>query len=322
MTVFLRITSSISKELDMSVAIQAFRDGALPDNVFERSAASFKIIPKTPFCYWVSDETLNLFRDNPPFASEGRIACDTNPPGDDQRFIRIWWEAIEAKDNRREWIPYCKGGKFSRFYADVHLVVLWNPARNTFLGFQVTSHRPMERPASLDYFFRPGLTWSRRTSRDLSMRIMPSGCIFVQKGPGAFVDHDDPDYLFAVAAIMNSSAYMMLLETQLAAADAAARAYDIGVLSNTPFPVLSADSISKLAALGRRSWSLGRKIDTADETSHAFLIPQMLEGFGVKSDHPSLLAEMSKIQNELDVIVAGLYGFSDADRAAALGPVG
>lgn len=306
----------------MSGAIQEFRSGALPDNVFERRAESFKIIPKTPFCYWVSDETLSLFRDNTPFASEGRIACDTNPPGDDQRFIRIWWETIEPKNNRREWIPYCKGGKFSRFYADVHLVVLWNPAKNTFLGFQGTSHRPMERPASLDYFFRPGLTWSRRTSRDLSMRVMPSGCIFAQKGPGAFVDNDDPDYLFAVAAIMNSSAYMMLLETQLAAADAAARAYDIGVLSNTPFPVLSADSIATLAALGRRSWSLGRKIDTTDETSHAFLVPHMLEGFGFESDHPSLLAEMSKIQNELDVIVTDLYGFSDADRAAALGSSG
>ncbi len=151
---------------------------------------------------------------------------------------------------------------------------------------------------------------------------MPSGCIFAQKGPGAFVDNDNPDYLFAVAAIMNSSAYMMLLETQLAAADAAARAYDIGVLSNTPFPVLTADSIAKLAALGRRSWSLSRKIDTADETSHAFLVPQMLECFGLESDHPSLLAEMTQIQNELDVIVADLYGFSDANRAAALGSSG
>lgn len=319
MTVFLRITNSTSKEIDLVTAIREFRDGILPHNVFDRSSSSFEIIPKTPFCYWVNDKILSLFKENPPFGSEGRIACDTNPPGDDQRYIRNWWEVTAPKNSRREWIPLCKGGKFSRYYADVHLVVLWDPARNTFLGFQGTSHRPMERPASLDYFFRPGLTWSRRTSKDLSMRIMPSGCIFAQKGPGSFVENDDPDYLFAVAAIMNSSAFMMLLETQLAAADAAARAYDIGVLSNTPFPVLSAESIGKLAVLARKSWSIGRKIDTADETSHAFVLPQMLGDFGGENDHSSLLVKMSKLQTELDTIVTDLYGFSDADRAAGLG---
>ena len=33
------------------------------------------------------------------------------------------------------WVPFSKGGGFSPFYYDVHLVVDWDDKRNTFNGF-------------------------------------------------------------------------------------------------------------------------------------------------------------------------------------------
>ena len=46
------------------------------------------------------------------------------------------------------------------------------------------------RLASYDRYFRPGLTWSRRSQIGFSLRGMPAGMIFSDKGPVAFVDAD------------------------------------------------------------------------------------------------------------------------------------
>ncbi|HQP89323.1 MAG TPA: hypothetical protein PLL76_23975, partial [Thermoanaerobaculia bacterium] len=64
-------------------------------------------------------------------------------------------------------------------------------------------------------YFRPGLTWPRRTS-GLSFRAMPRGCIFGDKGPGAFVEGDESDTLLALLAVLNSRPFGSLMALQLA----------------------------------------------------------------------------------------------------------
>ena len=53
----------------------------------------------------------------------------------------------------------------------------------------------LERPESLDDFFRPGLTWPLAASV-FNVRVLPSGCIFGHKGPAIFPnDMSDTLYL-------------------------------------------------------------------------------------------------------------------------------
>jgi len=58
---------------------------------------------------------------------------------------------------------------------------------------------------SRELYLRPGLTWTLRTKSELSMRVMPKGCIFGSKGPAVIVDGDDEKVLLTLAAIANSS---------------------------------------------------------------------------------------------------------------------
>jgi hypothetical protein len=93
-----------------------------------------------------------------------------------------------------------------------------------------------------------------------------------------------------------------------------------------PIPVLSEASKAKLSSRAQLAWSLKRSLDTVTETSHAFLLPFALRQAQAERlgpfDPPAIEAELARIQAEIDDIAFSLYGFSDADRAAALGGTG
>src|SRR5690606_10598808 len=143
----------------------------------------------------------------------------------------------------------------------------------------------------------PGLTWPLRTTSGISFRVMPQGCIFGHKGPAVFVDTNSSDELLAVCAISNSQPFGLLLSLQLAAADVAARSYEVGVIQKTPIPHLNPEDEKNLATLARRAWALKRTLDSVLENSHAFILPTILYGRLINYDPLSIDAELVSIQN-------------------------
>lgn len=151
---------------------------------------------------------------------------------------------------------------------------------------------------------------------------MPAGCVFGDKGPAGFVGDDSCEAVLPIIGISNSSAFIYLVELQLAAADAAARSYEVGVIQRTPLPEVPVEQCEQLTFITRCAWSLKRTLDTVNETSHAFLLPSALRQRLGDYDAPAIEAELARIQTEIDDIAFELYGFSEADRAAALGSAG
>jgi hypothetical protein len=142
---------------------------------------------------------------------------------------------------------------------------------------------------------------------------MPTGCIFADKGPAAFVADDDPEELLALLALANSRAFALLVSLQMAFGS-----YEVGVIQKTPVPPLPSAIRLLLSAKARRAWSLKRTLDTITENSHAFLLPTALRPRLGDFDPPAIEAELARIQAEIDAIAFDLYGFSEADRIAAL----
>ena len=66
---------------------------------------------------------------------------------------------------------------------------------------------------------------------------------------------------------------MALVALQLAAADAAARSYEVGVIQRTVVPDLNDEAQDNLAPLAKSAWSLKRQLDTTNCNSHAFYAP-------------------------------------------------
>lgn len=331
MTIFLRLLADADKAAALRAACTRLKRGEADPRAFAVDPEAFDAVPGKPFAYWVSDAVRQTFRRLPAFESEGRTVKQGLATADDFRFVRAWWEVggQGPVGGGRKWFPFAKGGAYSPFYADVYLVVNWaQDGAEISNFFDLRTGKLNSRPQNTDSYFRPGLTWPRRTQGGLSMRAMPAGCIFADKGPAAFVADDAPHELLALLALTNSAPFGLLVSLQMAFGS-----YEVGVIQKTPVPALTTGhrSLTTLAALARRAWSLKRTLDTVEETSHAFLLPAALRarlpapagrGAGREGasdyDPPAIEAELARIQAEIDAIAFDLYGFSAADRAAVL----
>lgn len=196
----------------------------------------------------------------------------------------------------------------------MNTVIAWSDARHSYTGFLGTENRPLERPASAQHFFRPGLTWPRRTN-GLSFRVLPAGCIFADKGPAAFVERDTPEALLALCAIMNSRVFGYLVSVQLARTELA-QSYEVGLIQQTPVPNLSNRHEELLASLARRAWLLRRSLDSVSETSHAFLLPPGLNERLTGLDPFATQREIDALEEQMDETTFELYGVGPEDRAA------
>ncbi len=290
-------------------------------NTFVCNPRGFLEVPNATFAYWVGNKIQALFRRNALFASEGREARRGPSTGDDTRRVRCWWE-IQPSDNSRErgWARLSKGGNYSPFYYDVHLVVAWDEQRFTYSGFFGRPGRMLAKLESSDCFFRPGLTWPRRSQKGLSVRPLPDGCIFADKSPTAFVAGNDSQDLLAFLAIANSSAFRGLVALQMAFGS-----YETGVFQRTPVPDLGGDTRTRFAVMAHRAWSTNWTLNRTETTSHAFIVPALLAvSDSTLVEHAAAWTTrvrtsgetVAAIQAEIDDLAFRLYGLDAADRAA------
>jgi hypothetical protein len=235
-----------------------------------------KIVPGSPFAYWVRESMRSLFKRFPRFESKERQARRGASTGDDERRVRCWWEVGQDTIGRdRRWVPFAKGGAYSPYHADVHLLVGWDESRRTFEGFYGRPGRMIERPEALDYFFRAGLTWPRRSTSGFGIRVLPAGCVIADKGPAAFVPAGQE---YASLGLLFSQSYQRLIELSLAAGEesqsgTASRSYEVGLIQKLPWPPMSAEDVSFLADHVRELVLGVRSFDTIDELTHSFVAP-------------------------------------------------
>lgn len=318
MTIFLRLLSDKDKAESLLTSCNAFRSAGSEGRVYQIEPDSFGVVPGAPFAYWVSEMVRDTFVRCDSFENSLRSAKQGLATSNDFRFLRLWWETRSAcPTSSRKWSGFAKGGSFSRYYSDIYLQANWmndgaeikeevDRKYSHIKGYQ--TYWVVKNPEA---YFRPGLTWPRRTQGGLSIRAMPQGCIFADKGPAAFVADDAPNVLLALLALVNSQAFDRLVSLQMAFGS-----YEVGVIQKTPVPDLSADIQSSLASMARRAWSLKRTLDSIDETSHAFVLPATLRARLGDYLPSAIEAELAYVQAKINEIAFDLYSFSEEDRAA------
>jgi hypothetical protein len=314
MTVILRMLEDLDKVCGLNEAVRAFRTESNSSRIFIVEPQDIQAIPGSPFAYWASEAVLRSFSELPPFDGDHLTARQGLATADDFRFLRVWWECSTSPGTHIDdyWKLIAKGGVLSPFYSDVYLAVNWKMAGKEVAAFVGSVIRNVE------FYFRPGLTWPRRTKSRLSMRVLPLGCIFADKGPAIFAAEDDTEELLATLSLCASDAFFQLVKLQLAAADVraggAAHSFEVGVIKRSPIPQLEPVQRKELADLARTAWSIRRTIDTVVETSHAFLLPAALRARLAGYDAPNMEQKLVRIQIEIDKIAFALYGFGEAGR--------
>jgi hypothetical protein len=296
---------------------------------FVVSPEDFREVSNTPFSYWVSNSIRKLFAELPPFESNGRTVRQGLATADDFRFVRLWWEvavndlcppAAHVSDphgpycvlGTYQWFPLAKGGRYSPFFDDLHLVVNWKLDGADMKAFSGSVVR------NQDFYFRKGLTWPRRTTSGMSVRLLPAGSVFADKGPSAFTELPEL-YL----GLLQSVVFAELVSIQLGAADAAARSYEVGLIQRTPVPQISNEQGQNLVQHALSAVDIQRAHETAKETSHVFHLPACLQVDGttvvqrmaewkvrIEQVEKQLVAHQRKIND----IAFRLYNIGDADR--------
>ena len=303
--------------------IAALNRGEQPADVFIGDLANFALITGSTFAYWVGDNVFQLFVKFPKVEYGERVARIGDHPGNKDRYVRLIWEvsAIE-RSKTRQWLPYQKGGYFSPFYADTHLVVDWDLERETYFDFYGRPGRASEHPSNYKFFFRPGLNWPLRTQKGFNLRAMPEGCIISNKSPTVFVPKDEPSDLLKLLALMNSTAFKKLVEMQMAFGS-----YEVGVIQRTPIPTMDdAKTSALLASLALEAHNLTRDFDRTDETTHVFCLPGLAQpragslleaSLALAAEAQAAQARLAAIQAEIDELVLALYGLDEADLERA-----
>jgi hypothetical protein len=347
---FFRLLSEEDKPGALACAVAAERVGSDQfRGAFSVSPASFRQVPGTPFAYWVSDPLRRKFVELPSVEGGGRTVKQGLATADDFRFVRASWEVAPVRipdstqgpwrdpkafhtwclrrtNDGARWVPYAKGGEFSPFFADIHLVVNWEKDGN-----EVKAHICERYPylngkwewvaKNTDFYFLPGLTWSRRTQGGFSVRALPSGCIFADKGPVILSSTGSLPPLLGVA---NSATFLLFVNVQMAFGS-----YEVGVIQRTPVPDLSDQRAIRVAELSSACVGLLRARDSDDETSHVFRSPALyqVEGRSLTERMTLWREDLRQSQNllqqqevEIDELVRHLYEIGEVgllDSSAA-----
>ena len=161
---------------------------AIPQSNFEK-------IPGCPIGYWVSKNMQATFK-NPLISSFG-ISNGQNITGNNNRYIRMFWELSSCNISNNYWALCARGGGYRKYYGNVDNVILWNEeAKGHYKKDSIA------RIISEELRFKEGITWSYICSGNPSFRKLHDYELFEKAGTSIFVNNED--HLYSILALLNS----------------------------------------------------------------------------------------------------------------------
>ena len=166
----------------------------------------FRNIPGQPIAYWISAKMNDSFQGNAlSCVAETKQGFAT---GDNNRFLRFWFEVEESKSNytatdiddakksKKKWFPCNKGGEYRKWYGNNNYVVNWE---NDGKEMKNTKNSVIRNP---QFYFREGLTWSSLANK-LSVRYSREGFLFESKGSMCFMAKSNDSQIYELLGLLN-----------------------------------------------------------------------------------------------------------------------
>jgi len=204
--VFIRVTDDQKKpERLLTYVNQAA--GSVSSSKYIVPQSLFSYLPGTPLAYWTPHAVLSFIKESHTL-SEYATNANCTKTGDNQKFLRYWWEVKRDSDvgkKNLKWVTYTKGGPPVKWYGNLETCVDWSrEARDFYRRDHVA------RITEQQYWYKEGITFSLVGIQFFAARHCPPGCIFDMGGPNIIPDTID---LYTAIGIMNTrlSAYIIRL---------------------------------------------------------------------------------------------------------------
>lgn len=220
---YIRLVDCDTASLKREKAIEAVQKTNVPYRYFFNQE-NFNKIPGTPIAYWIGQSSINNFL-KPKF-SEVATARAGMITGNNAVFTKLWHEVSfnniginyfsreSAKNSKKKWFPYNKGGGFRKWYGNIEFVVDWE---NDGYNLQNTKDENGKVPAhafNFEYIFKKAITWSSITSTKFSARNCEGGFLF--DAAGSFAKSDEShDYLLGFLNSKVAEHYLSILNPTL-----------------------------------------------------------------------------------------------------------
>ncbi|BCY16549.1 hypothetical protein hrd7_03980 [Leptolinea sp. HRD-7] len=292
--------SYLDKESSLYSMIETGKD------VIVRRSDYFDKLPSKPLAYWLPEKILELFVKNPSLETNHAKAWQGLITSDDFRFARLRWE-IDANEisPQKRWVYFPKGGEFSPFYEDIHLVINWKNSGQEIVNFFDENGNLRSRPQSINHYYRKGLTYPWRTSLGFAPRVLPKNCIFAAQGSAilSLSEQEDSSENLLLLGILNSSLYQLLISIGVGAIENAAKSYQVGLVSSLPSISLSPETKHRISKLSLEIVTQLRILDSFDETAITFIGPIPVKYFDTKNRLVSLRNSMIEVlKNNIEKI--------------------
>lgn len=237
---------------------------------YKANPDDFKKIPGSPIAYWVSKTLISIYEDNPK-AGENSQAAVGLQTGDNDRFMRFWYEidslkfsdTVKSTDetvgSKIKWVPYNKGGSYRKWYGNREYVVNWENDGEEIRNFKDNNGKLRSRPQNTQFYFKESITWSEITSSWKSFRYNEYGSISDVKGQSAYFSSKNE--LVSALCWLNSNVVEKLTKIQNPTLS-----FQSGDYKNLPLPILKKEIIP----LGEEAISLSQRDWDAFEISNRF----------------------------------------------------
>jgi hypothetical protein len=256
----------------------------------------FSAIDGSPLAYERVAIVAPIFREAPALDPAHAFVVQGLATAADERFVRCWWEIPATSIGKEKvWIPFAKGGEFSRFYSDIYLVVQWTP-------YAIAIMKDSGRVQNVDYYFKPGFTWPLAGS-NFGVRLLPPDCIFGHKGP-AIIQRSADTSLF-LAGVTNSVPAEYLLRTLLSRKDMGGR-WEVGVVKRLPIPRASTKQTEHVSYLAKSMYESKRDWDSGNEISTYFDRSWLLRA-AKEASFAATLTAILKAEADEEVRIQELY---------------
>ena len=223
--------------LDADDKAAALRPDIWPTRSKVSNAEAFLALPSAQLSYETPTSVLKLFETSTPLEPTVAVVRNGLTSMDNERFVRLFWELPQVAAS--VWSPISKGGEYSPYYGEDHLLIKWEGGRGEMAAFNLDLGNEAQSRRGFRHYFVPSLTYSKRTASSFFARVLPAGNIFTDKGLA--VIPNDPADIWRVLAVLNTQLFSTLVDLCVGGGDttssgSAARDYTSGLVGMLPFP--------------------------------------------------------------------------------------
>lgn len=318
--VYFNLATNLQEKFKKKIFLEAldnYCDQVVNDRIYELEQTKLKIIKSYPFIYWISDEFREKFTVG--IVSDEIDVVKGISSGNNNRFLRFWFELNFKNKFDEGWKYYTKGGPFKKWYGNNWLLIDWKNNGENVKNYQSSVIRN-ER-----FYFKKGITYSAAGSKGASFRYMPKDFIIDAGGPGIYLEKRYKNTNYSLG-FFNSKLAFYIINCLNPTVNT-----NQGDLKRIPFLKPSSNAETEIDLVALRNIEISKNIETYSILEYSFIQSPLI--FNNDGDLKRRVISFFDFENHLNsqIIINEaiindkifeVYELTDADRSMVLAKEG